>query len=112
MAHPTVRLVCREPENVLPNATPEPIFGAWTVRRPPCRFCHPRVVELAGRLAALCRCTEAEAVLQALENEIARTESRLTLAERIKPLQDRIATLPRTGLEADKDFLDDLCGDA
>jgi antitoxin VapB len=77
---------------------------AYLLRRPP-------AIELAGRLAALCRCTEAEAVLRALENEVARTEGRLTLAERLKPLQDRIAAAPPTGLEADKDFFDDLCGD-
>ncbi len=70
-----------------------------------------RAVELAGRLAALSRCTESEAVFLALENEVARTEGRLTLAERLRPLQDRIAAIPRTELEADRDFFADLGGD-
>ena len=52
------------------------------------------------------------AVLSALENELARIEGEKSLAERLKPLQDRIAAVPRTGLEADKDFYDDLSGDS
>ena len=47
----------------------------------------------------------------ALENEFARIEGEKSLAERLKPLQERIAAVPRTGLEADKDFYDDLSGD-
>ena len=79
---------------------------------------NPRVVELAAKLAAVRRSTKTEAVLQALENEFARIDGEKagakpekTLAERIKPLQDRIATWPSTGLEADKAFYDDLSGD-
>jgi antitoxin VapB len=34
-----------------------------------------------------------------------------TLAERLRPLQDRIARRPSTGLEADKAFYDWLNGD-
>jgi antitoxin VapB len=68
----------------------------------------PRAVELAGRLAALHRSTETEAILLALENEVARME---TLAERIKPIQDRVMSSPATGLEANKAFYDDLSGD-
>jgi antitoxin VapB len=70
-----------------------------------------RVVELAAKLAAVRRSTKTEAVLTALENELARVEQGKSLAERLKPLQDRIAAVPRTGLEADKDFYDDLSGD-
>jgi antitoxin VapB len=70
-----------------------------------------RVVELAAKLAAVRRSTKIESVLTALENELARVEQRKSLAERLKPLQDRIAAVPRTGLEADKDFYDDLSGD-
>jgi antitoxin VapB len=70
-----------------------------------------RVVELAAKLAAVRRSTKTDAVLSALENELARIESEKSLAERLKPLQERIAALPRTGLEADKDFYDDLSGD-
>jgi len=70
-----------------------------------------RVVELAAKLAAVRRSTKTEAVLHALENELARTEGEKTLAERLKPLQERIAKWPSTGLEADKAFFDDLSGD-
>jgi antitoxin VapB len=35
-----------------------------------------------------------------------------TLAERLRPLQDRIAQWPSTGLEADKAFYDDFCGES
>jgi antitoxin VapB len=70
-----------------------------------------RVVELAAKLAAVRRSTKIESVLTALENELARVEQGKSLAERLKPLQDRIAAVPRTGLEADKDFYDDLSGD-
>ena len=70
-----------------------------------------RVVELAARLAANRRTTKTEAVLRALENELARIEGEKSLAERLKPLRERLAAVPRTGLKADKDFYDDLSGD-
>ena len=70
-----------------------------------------RVVDLAAKLAAIRHSTKTDAVLSALENELARIEGEKSLAERLKPLQERIATVPRTGLEADKDFYDDLSGD-
>jgi antitoxin VapB len=69
-----------------------------------------RVVELAAKLAAVRRSTKTDAVLTALENELARIEGGKSLAERLKPLQERIAAVPRTGLEAHKDFYDDLSG--
>jgi antitoxin VapB len=71
-----------------------------------------RVVELAAKLAAVRRSTKTDAVLTALENELARIERERSLAERIKPIQERIAAVPPTGLEADKDFFDDLSGDS
>ena len=73
---------------------------------------NPRVVALAAKLAAVRRTTKTEAVLRALENELARIEGEKSLTERLKPLRDRIAAVPRTGLEADKDFYDDLSGDS
>ena len=66
---------------------------------------------LAAKLAAIRHSTKTDAVLSALENELARIEGEKSLAERLKPLQERIAAVPRTGLEADKDFYDDLSGD-
>jgi antitoxin VapB len=77
-----------------------------------------RVVDLAARLAAIRHSTKTDAVLHALENELARIEREKaasepvkTLAERIKPIQDRVMSRPATGLEADKAFYDDLSGD-
>lgn len=69
-----------------------------------------RVVELAAKLAASRHSTKTEAVLHALENELARVEGEKTLAERLKPLQDRIAKWPSTGLKVDKAFFDELSG--
>ncbi len=77
-----------------------------------------RVVELAAKLAFVRRSTKTEAVLHALENEFARIERDnaaadpvKTLAERVKPIQDRVMSRPATGLDADKAFFDDLSGD-
>jgi hypothetical protein len=47
----------------------------------------------------------------ALENELARIESEKTLEERVRPIQDRIASRPATDLEADKAFFDELSGE-
>ncbi len=63
-----------------------------------------RVVDLAAKLAAIRHSTKTDAVLSALENELARIEGEKSLAERLKPLQERIAKVPFTGLEADKAF--------
>ena len=71
-----------------------------------------RVRELATRLAAIRRSTKTEAVLTALEHELERVEASKTLAERLKPIQARVAARPLTGLKADKAFYDDLSGDA
>jgi antitoxin VapB len=70
-----------------------------------------RVVELAAKLAAIRLSTKTDAVLSALENELARIEGEKSLAERLKPLQERIAKWPLTGLKADKAFFDDLSGE-
>jgi antitoxin VapB len=71
-----------------------------------------RVVKLVERLAAIRRSTKTEAVLRAVENELARIEGAKTLAERLEPIQDRIAKRPPTGLAADKAFFDELSGDS
>ncbi|WP_375275613.1 type II toxin-antitoxin system VapB family antitoxin [Methylorubrum thiocyanatum] len=66
---------------------------------------------LAERLAAVTHVNKAEAVRMALSNELQRREASLPLAERIKPLLDRIDSYPSTGLEADKAFFDSLNDD-
>jgi hypothetical protein len=50
-----------------------------------------RVVELAAKLAATRRSTKTEAVLRALENELARVEGEKSLTERLKPIRERVA---------------------
>ena len=65
-----------------------------------------RVVDLAAKLAAIRHSTKTDAVLSALENELARIEGEKSLAERLKPLQERSREMVlATGLKADKAFL-------
>jgi antitoxin VapB len=70
-----------------------------------------RVNALAQKLAMIRRSTKTDAVRQALENELARVEGAKTLAERLRPIRERIAKRPPTGLEADKAFYDALSGE-
>jgi antitoxin VapB len=49
-----------------------------------------------------------EAVRLAVENEL----RRIPLRERLRPMQQRLAKVPGTGLRADKAFFDDLSGDS
>jgi antitoxin VapB len=69
------------------------------------------VNRLADKLASVVRVSKTEAVRIALVNELERRERPMMLAERIKPIQDRIASYPATGLMADKAFYDELSGD-
>jgi antitoxin VapB len=66
------------------------------------------VNQLAEKLASRAGVSKTEAVRLALTNELARREKSLTLAERLRPLQDELAAYPKTGLKADKDFYDSL----
>jgi antitoxin VapB len=70
------------------------------------------VNRLAGKLADRTRTNKTEAVKRALENELRRLDAPLPLAERLRLLQDRVLARPATGLDADKNFYDDLSGDA
>jgi len=69
------------------------------------------VNQLAKRLAARKHLTKTEAVRMALENELRRLDEARPLRERLRPLQKRVLARPATGLEADKAFFDELCGD-
>ena len=69
------------------------------------------VNKLAKRLAARKHMTKTEAVRMALENELRRLDEARPLRERLRPLQKRVLARPATGLEADKAFFDELCGD-
>jgi antitoxin VapB len=66
---------------------------------------------LAEQVASAARVDVTEAVRMALANELQRREASLPLAERIRPIQDRFAAHPRTGLKADKAFFDELSGE-
>ena len=68
------------------------------------------VSELAAKLAALIQLTKTDAVKLALENELRRIEEEKPLIERLKPLQNRVASWSETRLPADKAFYDDLSG--
>ena len=70
------------------------------------------VNRLAEKLAGLRRLTKTDAVKLALENELRRIEEEQPLLERLRPIMDRIAARPSTGLEADKAFYDELSGEA
>jgi antitoxin VapB len=69
------------------------------------------VNRLAEKLAAIKRLTKTDAVKLALENELRRVEEALPLIERLRPITERIAARPLTGLEADKVFSDALNGE-
>ena len=69
------------------------------------------VNRLAEKVAALAKVSKTEAVRIALVNEVERLERRPSLAERLRPARERIASLPDTGLEADKAFFDALNGE-
>ncbi|MCJ2050975.1 type II toxin-antitoxin system VapB family antitoxin [Methylobacterium sp. J-070] len=67
------------------------------------------VNQLAEKLASRVGVSKTEAVRIALTNELERQKSeRDTFMERIKRLQDELASYPKTGLEADKAFYDSL----
>lgn len=70
------------------------------------------VNRLAEQLAARACVTKTEAVRRALTNELKRHEESLAeFLARIKPIQDRVASHPDTGLKADKAFYDSLYED-
>jgi antitoxin VapB len=69
------------------------------------------VNRLAGELARRTNRTKTDAVKQALSHELERLDKAVPLWERLRPIQDRIAAWPSTGLEADKAFYDELNGD-
>jgi antitoxin VapB len=52
-----------------------------------------------------------EAIKQAVAAELDRDARKPTFREQLRELQDEIATLPRSGLKADKAFFDWLSGE-
>ena len=66
------------------------------------------VNRLAQQLASQAGLSKTEAVRIALQNELSRRNDAMPLRERLRPLLDEIAAVPRTGLDADKAFYDSL----
>lgn len=77
----------------------------------PLNIRNEEVNKLARKLAARKHISKTAAVKLALENELRRTDQALPLRERLRPLQQRVRAWPATGLEADKEFYDELSGD-
>ena len=77
----------------------------------PLNIRNEQVNQLAEKLAAQKRVNKTEAVRIALENELRRTSEALPLWERLKPLRERVAAYPDSGLAADKAFFDELSGE-
>ena len=61
---------------------------------------------LVRNLASLKKLGLTEAIRVAVEGEL----KRIPLADRIRPIQERIAAAGRSGSPADKAFVDELCG--
>jgi len=66
--------------------------------------------EAVRRLAKLKGKTLTETIREAVENEYHNIQKSRPLRERIRHIQDRVAARPKTGLEADKAFYDELSG--
>ncbi|WCS26364.1 type II toxin-antitoxin system VapB family antitoxin [Methylobacterium sp. NMS14P] len=67
------------------------------------------VNQLAEKLASRAGVSKTEAVRLALANELARRDAeRETFLERVTQIQERLASYPSTGLQADKAFYDSL----
>jgi antitoxin VapB len=97
------RLAAARVDTTFAEATQEAIV-ALNIR-------NDEVSRLAEALAARTRLSKTEAVKRALQNELQRLDKSVPLKERIRPIQERIAAWPSTGLEADKAFFDELSGD-
>ncbi|WP_159729102.1 type II toxin-antitoxin system VapB family antitoxin [Methylosinus sp. Ce-a6] len=63
---------------------------------------------LAAQLAALNR---TQAVKDALRRELARVREKKSLWERLKPICEKIASYPDSGIIIDKAFFDELNGE-
>ncbi|EJN05437.1 type II toxin-antitoxin system VapB family antitoxin [Phyllobacterium sp. YR531] len=77
----------------------------------PLNIRNEEVNQLAAKLAARKNISKTEAVKLALMKELQLTDKEVSLEERIRPIQDKIASYPDTGFKADKAFFDDLSGD-
>jgi antitoxin VapB len=72
----------------------------------------PATDEAVRRLATLKGKSLTATIREAVEQEYERERRKIPLAERLKPLQDRLKALSKPGgLPADKAFYDELSGD-
>ena len=77
----------------------------------PLNIRNEEVNRLAEELAKRKQINKTEAVKLALVNELRRADDHLFLWERLEPQRKRMAKYPKTGLEADKAFFDELSGE-
>lgn len=68
------------------------------------------VNRLADTLATRLKISKTEAVRRAREAALRQTDRDVPLIARIRPLQKRVLSYPRTGKKADKAFFDELSG--
>jgi antitoxin VapB len=66
---------------------------------------------LVRHLAPERGCGLTEAVKQAVDSKLRRERNRTPSQVRLRALQDEVAAIPDTGLDADKAFYDALSGD-
>ncbi len=71
----------------------------------------PATDEAVRKLAKIKGKTLTETIREAVERALAEEIGKPSLREKIKAIQDRVAALPDTGLQADKAFYDELSGD-
>jgi antitoxin VapB len=71
----------------------------------------PTTDKAVRRLAKLKGKTLTETIREAVENEYQRAKKAKTMGEKLDELAERFSKLPRSGLEADKAFFDELSGD-
>ena len=69
------------------------------------------VNDLAEALAIRIGSNKTDAVARALRNELQRLDDAIPLRERLRPVQARVGSRPRTGMDADKTFYDELSGE-
>ena len=71
----------------------------------------PRTDEVVRKLAQKRGIGLTEAIREAVEEALEREDQKLSLWERTAGIRARVASYPKTGLEADKAFYDSLSGE-
>jgi len=71
----------------------------------------PETDRIIRALAKLKRKSIVDSIREACEAELKREREKIPLWERLRPLVERVARTPKTGLKADKAFFDELSGE-